>query len=122
METQTVTVPTRGSGETSISGEVVGPFLIHRPAGAGWFLGPKLWHVTHIKTGMRFPWEFEKKNTARRFCRLVRKMTDWEQVGCRIEDPTSARGTFTTNLPTEEQRKNIKALALALTSTHETKT
>jgi hypothetical protein len=113
-ETQTLTVPTLGSGETSISGEVAGPFIIHRPPGLSWFQ-PKVWHVTHIKSGMRFPWEFEGKKTARRFARLVRKMTDWEQVECRRgDDPTSAKGLWTTDIPTEEQRKNIRALAVSL--------
>ena len=116
MQTRTLTVPTRGSGETSISGELVGPFVIHRPPGLSWYL-TKAWHVTHVKTGMRFPWEFEKKETARRFARLVRKMTDWDQVGCRRgDDPDNAKGVFTTERPTEEERKKIRALATSLTA------
>lgn len=120
METQTLTVPIRGGGDTSISGEVVGPFLIHRPAGFSWG-GFKLWQVTHVKSGLRFPWDFEKKEIARRFARRVRKMTDWENVGARMgDDPTSAKGVFTTDLPTPEQREKIKALAASLPSTHAT--
>lgn len=117
MNTQTLTVPTRGGDETPIIGEVAGPFIIHRPPGLRW-LGHRVWHVTHIKTGMRFPWEFEGKETARQFARRVRKMTDWDQVGCRRpSDPLNAKGVFTTDLPTEEQRKNIKALGASLAST-----
>ncbi len=118
MKTQTLTVPTVGNGETSINGEVVGPFIIHRPPGIVW-THQKVWHITHAKSGMRFPWEFELKEKARLFCRRVRKMTDWEQVGCRRpKDPGSKTAAWTTNLPTDEQRKEIKALALSLTSHH----
>lgn len=116
MQTQTLTVPTVGNGEASICGEVVGPFIIHRPPGIVWTLR-KTWHVTHVKSGMRFPWDFERKETARLFCRRVRKMTDWEQVDCRRStDPSSTKADWATNLPTEEQRKEIKALAASLSS------
>lgn len=115
MEQAAVTVYLTGNRESATTGEVVGPFLIHRPVARSWTNG-KAWHVTHIKSGLRFPWQFGRKEVARRFARRVRKLTDWDSVGAKMpSDPTINVASFTTNLPTPEQKKAIRELAATMT-------
>ena len=101
----TISAPTIGGGQMELTGQKRGPFLIHRQVfGSGWA-------VTHIDTGMKFPWCFETGRKAEAFAKSARHILDWDSIKVNIvEREHRFRSKFIKG-PTRAQKKAIYDLA-----------
>lgn len=72
---QQITIRTNGSDQTVDVCFTVGPFAIHLP------IGPCVgYRVTHVQSGMAFPFYFPSKSEARRFATAAKPLTDWDAL------------------------------------------
>jgi hypothetical protein len=115
MKNVTISVPavTRADPTTvkqmKIRGVVVGLFLIHS------YLIPEdgeVYRVTHIKSGLRLPWNFPSQKAAMAFALIMPALWNWDRiefVGAK-KNGTHAIAR-TTNKPTRAVIKKISDIA-----------
>lgn len=113
MSEITIQAPASGGTTMEITGTAHGPFLIHDreyfPDDA-----VQIWKVTHVKSGMCFPWVFATKEAAQAFSDEVTAVIDWSAVNTeRGTDPNSRTGEWASGEPTKQQQAEAKRLALA---------
>lgn len=110
----TVAAQTLTGEPLKITGETVRCFVVHKAF-------PQLearggWKVTHVKSGLCFPWQFWPKRRAISFAREVAELMDWDAVEAG-RDPkakpgeTTPKGIWLSGAPTKAQTKRVVACA-----------
>ena len=107
MTMKTISVPTVKDGPMEIRGHECGPFLIHKPLVD---LGLGEWHVTHCKTGMKFPCSFMTKRDARSFAIEVQSVMDFGAVECAPDPAGEVKAVWVKGAPTAEQKEKVRGL------------
>ncbi len=99
-----------------ITGDAVGSFLVHHDT-CPTLLDEDikfLWSVTHVATGMRFPFAFVWKQSARAFAKDVESLMDWSAVVMRTSpDRGKVKDEWVSGKPTREQTAAIYEAAIA---------
>lgn len=101
----TISAPMTNGKQIELTGQKRGPFLIHYSIDG--------WLVTHIETGMKFPWFFESKREAAAFAYSAARILDWSSIKVKIVQRKCGRKSKFTKGPTPEQTKAIHDLANA---------
>jgi hypothetical protein len=107
MTMKTISVPTVKHGPMEIRGEECGPFLIHKPL---LDIGLGEWHVTHCKTGMKFPCSFVTKGDARKFVIEVQSIMDFGDVDCALAPNRTVKAIWVKGEPTAKQKEEVRKL------------
>lgn len=109
--TATVNAPVRGGNTVCLVGDQVGSFLVHLSTdltftddGNSKFF----WRITHVVSGLRFPWEFRTKKSARAFAKEVESALDWSAITVKIH---ADKAQWLSGAPTKEQNAAIHKLA-----------
>lgn len=111
--TDTIKVALTHGETTKLSGFRHGLFFIHKNITVleldfdEW----PCWSVTHIKSGMRFPWSFMTEESAVAFSEDVLPVMPWAEIQATIPVDNSHIATWGMNEPTKEQKDIVKALA-----------
>jgi hypothetical protein len=113
--TTTIKAPATMGATVELTGDTVGSFLVHRSTQPTFIDNDLrfLWSVTHIATGMRFPFQFFQKNAARGFAKDAEALMKWSTVKVEVGDPTKTKGEWVAGAPTKEQIAAIHAAAAA---------
>lgn len=114
--TTTIKAPATMGGTVELTGDMVGPFLVHRSVWPSHVKDDELkflWSVTHAASGMRFPFEFHHKTAARGFAKDIELLVEWAAVKVSVGDPLNRKGEWVAGRPTAEQTAAIYAAAKA---------
>lgn len=103
-----IKVPVWGGKQEEVRGTKCGRFFIHHPVHCDY--RGAVWEVTHVATGMRFPWTFEKLADAKTFAGKVENVMDWSKVKVRI-DNDKRKTAFVGRTPSKKERIAVHALA-----------
>jgi hypothetical protein len=101
----TISAPMTNGTQIELTGQKRGPFLIHCSIDG--------WLVTHIETGMKFPWCFENKRKAASFASNAARILDWSSIKVKIVSRQRERKSKFVKGPTPEQTRAIFDLAKA---------
>lgn len=103
-----------GGKEMRLTGEKNGPFLIHKNVQPVFVEGDDLiaWSVTHIRTGLRFPWAFFTNEAAEAFAQDVLPVMDWDSIQAELpKDRFENKAVWLKGMPTKEQHERIVRLS-----------
>ena len=110
---ETIKVPATHKGTLEITGTMCGQFLVHKNITTLEldFDQFPCWSVTHVKTGMRFPWVFMTEEAAIAFSEDVTPVMAWDKIAPEMAADNSATATWGKNEPTKEEKQAVGALA-----------
>lgn len=111
----TIQAMTKGGEVLEIVGDSHGPFIIHESTCAaliGMDEEQRMWRVSQIGSGVRFPWDFMTKEAAIAFAGEVSPLHDWAAIKCERDAGETTKAKWTGGEPSSAVKQKIKSLAL----------